>query len=394
MRAFLLIIHRWAGLTIALALVVAGVTGAFLPYQRELSGWLAADTWQIEKPSPSAALLSGTELAKRVQTETGGVVSYIPLSPSADRAHVVFVSPSMTGPALNYDQVFVDPYSGDIRAQVRYGDLRDGAVNFMPFLISVHYSLAAGERGRFIMGVAALIWLGMSLVGVALSLPKMSGGIGSLVRRWKPAWKIRRNAGPAVMTHDFHRATGLWIWPFMLVFAWSAVAFNLDPLHASVQRFFGAEGLYLPVENPAPATGTPMSWEEAIAHGERLMQAEAARNGFAVRAPEALSHAPYANAYGYYARTSLDEPSEHGATVVWFDQVSGAQLSFGKPFGSTSADALDKTVRILHTADGLGWPYRIFVSLYGLLTATMATAGVVLWFRRSKRTPRIAPVLT
>src|SRR5690606_17733984 len=110
--------------------------------------------------------------------------------------------------------------------------------------------------------------------------------------------------------------------------------------------------------------------------------------------PEALSLAPSANAIGYYARTSLDEPSENGSTVVWFDQVSGAQLGFGKPYGSTAADAIDKTVRVLHTADGLGWPYRVFVSLFGLLTAGMAIAGVVLWVRRSRRLPNVVPALS
>ena len=42
------------GLTIALALVVTGLTGAILPYQRELSQWLAADIWQVERPAPAA----------------------------------------------------------------------------------------------------------------------------------------------------------------------------------------------------------------------------------------------------------------------------------------------------------------------------------------------------
>ena len=137
-----------------------------------------------------------------------------------------------------------------------------------------------------------------------------------------------------------------------------------------------------------------MSWERAIAHGEQLMAREAERGGFDVYRPEALSLAPYANAIGYYARTSLDEPSENGSTVVWFDQVSGAQLGFGKPYGSTAADAIDKTVRVLHTADGLGWPYRVFVSLFGLLTAGMAVAGVVLWVRRSRRLPNRVPALS
>src|SRR5690606_3525249 len=120
-----------------------------------------------------------------------------------------------------------------------------------------------------------------------------------------------------------HRAAGLWIFPAMLVFAWSAVAFNLDQVHTPVQRAFGAQGLYRPVTNPLPAPGVPMTWETAVEVGERLMNEEAARRGFEIRGPEALSLNPYAGVTGYYARTSLDGPTQNGSTAVWFDQVSG-----------------------------------------------------------------------
>jgi uncharacterized iron-regulated membrane protein len=387
-RKFLLIMHRWAGLSIALALVVTGITGAILPWQRELSHWLAPEVWRVAPPAPTATPLPGLELARRVEAQTGGRVSYIPLSPRPDLAQALFVSPAPDAGPLGYDEVFVDPYSGRIRAQVTYADLADGPVNLMPFLSSFHYSLAAGEWGRLALGVAAALWLLIALAGLLLTLPRRSLRAGGFLRRWRPAWTLRRRRGASVLTHDVHRAGGLWLWPVMLIFAWSALAFNLEPVHAPVQRFLGAEGLYRPPHNPSPDPGAAMRWERAEATGQRLMANEAAERGFTVLRPEALSLAPYAAAIGYYARTTLDLPSEQGSTVVWFDQASGRPLAFGQPFGGTAADAVDKTVRILHTADGLGWPYRIFVSLFGLATAALAVAGVLLWLRRSRARPQ------
>lgn len=383
MRIFLLILHRWAGLTLAFVLVVTGLTGAILPFQRELGVWIAAEVWSVEKPDPSAQPLSGIELARRVEAETGGVVSYIVLAPDPTRTQAIFVSERPEGPVLDYEEVFVDPFTGEIRAKVRYADLRDGAVNVMPFLVSFHYSLSAGEWGRLAMGLAALVWFIEALVGLGLSFPRKARNLGQALRRWGPAWTVRREQGTLVVTHDLHRAAGLWVWPVMLVFAWSAMAFNLDAVHAPVQRLLGAEGLYQPVVNPAPAAGEPMSPEQAALVGARLMEQEAERRGFTIRGPEALSFNPYAQVTGYYARTSLDGPTENGSTAVWFDQVSGRLISFRPPFGETAADAVDKTARMLHTADFFGWPYRIFVSLFGLLTAIMAIAGVILWWRRS-----------
>lgn len=381
MRPILLITHRWAGLTIALAMVVTGLTGAILPFQRELRVLLAPEIWKVESPGPSATTMSGIELARHVENETGGTVSYIQLVPDPGHAQSIFVAPRPGGPPLDFEQVFVDPYTAEIRARVRFADLRDGAVNVMPFLISFHYSLAAGRWGQFVLGIAAFVWLLTSICGLVLTLPRKEGsGFGG---RWLSAWRVRRKQGAHALNYDLHRATGLWLLPAMIVFAWSAMAFNLPQVHEPVQRMFGAQGLYAPVANPMPSPGTPMAREEAAETGARLMAQEARQRGFTVHEPAALSFNPYSQVIAYYARTSLDGPTEQASTAVWFDHVSGRQVAFRPPFGSTTADAMDKTFRMLHTAALFGGPYRIFVSLFGLLTAGMAIAGLLLWLRRT-----------
>lgn len=384
MRSILLIIHRWAGLTIALAMIVTGLTGAILPFQRELRVLLAPDIWKVEPPSGTTTTLSGIELAREVEKQTGGTVSYIQLVPDTAHAQSIFVAPRPGGPPLDFEQVFVDPYTAEIRARVRFADLRDGAVNVMPFLISFHYSLAAGRWGQLVLGIAAFVWLLTSIAGLVLSLPrKGAGGTSGFWQRWGPAWRIRHKQNNHTLNYDLHRASGLWFFPMAIVFAWSAMAFNLSQVHEPVQRFFGGQGLYTPVANPMPTPGTPMPREEAAATGARLMEREAQRRGFQIREAGALSFNPYSQVIGYYARTSLDGPARQGSTAVWFDQVSGRQLAFRPPYGTTKADAVDKTFRMLHTAALFGGPYRIFVSLFGLVTAGMAIAGVLLWLRRT-----------
>lgn len=391
MRHWVHIFHRWLGLTIAAALVVTGLTGAILPFQHEITDWVAPDIMGVTQPKDGAAALSGLELARKVESETGAQVSYIALSPRTDRALAVFVSPAPGQPAPAFNEVFIDPNSGALTGAVNYGALSEHRVNLMPFVLSVHYTLAAGQTGRTVLGIAALLWLVMSLTGLILSLPAAANSVQAFFRRWKPAWLVRTDKGSTVLVHDVHRASSLWIWPLMLVFAWSAVAFNLPQVHVPVQRALGAEGLYPLVTNPSPAQGDVMTWETAVANGEKLMAKEAKARGFSIYGPTALSLAPYANAMGYYARTTLDNPSNHGSTVVWFDQVSGEQIGFGAPFGFTAADASEKALHILHTADGLGWPYRVAVSLFGLTTAGSAIAGVLLWYRRLRRKARPAP---
>ena len=43
MRAFWTVVHRWMGLTVALFLIVAGLTGAVISWDHEIDEWLNAD---------------------------------------------------------------------------------------------------------------------------------------------------------------------------------------------------------------------------------------------------------------------------------------------------------------------------------------------------------------
>ena len=386
MRRALVVVHRWAGLTIALVLVVAGITGAVLPYDEVLNHMLARQTWRATPPAPGARPLSGIELMRRVESQTGAVVRYMPLQLDPDFAAGVFVRPMRGRPSIDFDEVIADPYTGAVRRKVLYGRLSDGSVNVIPFLLQLHYSLAAGPLGSSIFGLAALIWVLVCIVGFYLTLPARRYWKAWL-RLWRPAWSVRTHAGLRTLLYDTHRAGGLWIWPILLVFAWSAVAFNLPQVHDPVNRLFGGLGLYEPPANPHPGEGIPMSLESAVARGETLMLQQSRKLAFTIERGYALTLDPRAHAIGYYARTSLDRPVEHqGSTLVWFDAIDGHFLGFQPPFGSTPADRADKWIRELHVAGVFGPLYRIFVSLIGLMTAAVSLTGVILWARRQTLT--------
>ncbi len=378
----MVVAHRWAGLTIAMVLVVAGATGAVLPYDADLNHWAAPKLWGAAPPAPGVQPLSGIELMRRVEHQTGAVVSYMPLRLDPHFAEGVFVAAKPGHARLNFDEVIADPYSGAVRRKVLYGRLADGRVNVIPFLLQLHYSLAAGPAGSLTFGLAALVWVFVCILGFYLTLPPHNVW-SAWLKLWRPAWSVRTGAGFRALLYDTHRAGGLWLWPIMLVFAWSAVAFNLPQVHDPVNRALGGRGLYEAPANLHPAEGEPMSLEAAVARGQALMSEEAGRRGFTIERGYALTLSPRAHAIGYYARTSLDHPAEEqGSTLVWFDAVDGRFLGFQPPFGTTIADGIDKWFRELHVAGVFGLPYKILVSLVGLMITALSLAGVILWVRR------------
>jgi uncharacterized iron-regulated membrane protein len=294
-------------------------------------------------------------------------------------------------PALGYDEVFADPYTGQVRKRVQYGRLSEGPVNFAPFILSLHYSLAAGRWGSLAFGAAALVWFFTSIVGFCLSLPRPAPGSGasgeswpqgSWLRRWAPSWTVRLDAGPTALNFDLHRAAGTWLWPVLLVFAWSAMAFNLPQVHDPAVRLLGGEGLY----NTPPALGpvsAPMPLDAALARGRVLMAEQARERGFQVRGDYAIDRRPEANLVGYYAHTTLDGPTDQAGALVWFTADTGKLLAFQPPHGPTRTDAADWWSQRLHEAHVFGLPYRLFVSLLGIVVAGLGVTGIVAWVGRT-----------
>ncbi len=388
-RQLWVILHRWAGLSIALFLVIAGITGAVLPFEEELTFASRPDAAYAAPPRPGARPLDGMTIAERVERATGAAVPFVTLNVPDDHVVRMFVASRPGGPALPYDVVWADPYTGQVRLTYRWGGLSDGLVNVVPFLYSLHYGFIAGDWGRWAFGIAALVWTIDCFVGFYLTWPVRRvphRGAASWLARWRPAWRIRR-AGGYKLVFDLHRAGALWLWPMLFVFAWSAVALLLPQVEQPVMRIFGAEQAYQPPALARPLAAPPVVMRDAIQRGTAAFGQIGARQGFAVERMTGISYDPASGLYRLMARTSLDASDAAGLTTLWLDGRTGRAVRFDPPQGRTSADAFVTWTEYLHMADVFGLPYRILVSLFGFAVTMLTVTGVLIWTR--KRSARL-----
>lgn len=378
----------------ALFLIVAGTTGALLPWQEALTLAGRPMLSRAAPPAAGARPLDGITLAERVERQTGGRVPYVPLDTAPDHVAMLDVAAASGRPAPGYDRVWADPYSGAVRLRYRQGVLADGAQNIMPFLYDVHRSLALGAWGTWALGIAALIWTIDCFVGFYLTLPRPRRGVAAIGparrgwwARWLPSWTLRRRVRGHKRTFDLHRAGGLWLWPLLFVFAWSSVGFNLSVIQAPVMRAFGATD-YAELPSLARPVDTPTVDRRAgLAIGRDLMRAEAKRRGFTIGKDGLLAYDPATGAYTYRARTSLDASQERAATGLRFSGITGRLLLFDPPQGRSAADTAMSWFYMLHMAQVFGLPYRLFVSASGLAVAALSVTGILIWMK--KRSARL-----
>ncbi|MET0534580.1 MAG: PepSY-associated TM helix domain-containing protein [Steroidobacter sp.] len=399
-RQVWVITHRWAGLSLALFLTVVGLTGALMAFYDEIESLIAPQLHIAQPPSAQTEPLDSLELREKVRAAyPGAVINYLPLKSEPGkviRLDIRRIDPATgrIGPwSPTIDEVFVDPYTGRVIAHRLWGDISQGAVNVMPFIYRLHYTLLADKTGRYILGIAALIWVLDTFIGFYLTLPawrarqqnSTANNGPSWWSRWKPSWLVRWTGGETKLTFDLHRAGGLWIWPMLFVFAWSSVYFNLREVYDPVMRMFGAEKLLDGVATLARPRHEPqLDFAAATAHGRELAKSEAAQRGLTIEpdGASALSHRPAVGAYVYYFSTDRDFTIRGGRSLVIFDSDSGALKKIMLPQGANGANTFTEWMIALHMARVGGLPYRIAVTLIGLLVTTLSVTGVLIWMRK------------
>ena len=94
-------------------------------------------------------------MAERAQT----------LAPEARLGYIVYAEPDQVkayfeedATPLNFDEIYLDPWTGQELGRRRRGDLSQGLINLMPFIYSLHWRLAMGDFGQWLLGIIAIMW--------------------------------------------------------------------------------------------------------------------------------------------------------------------------------------------------------------------------------------------
>jgi len=389
LRATALWLHRWVGLVISVFLIVAGVTGSVLAFFHDLDAALNPELFHVEPPGPGAPLLDPLELHARIQRDL----------PSGQRLEGVLLD-LHEGESVNYyideRENFFDPYTGRLLGSRHFGDISEGKKSFLTFIYMLHFTLALGDVGLWLFGVIAVLWTIDCFVGAYLTFPVAVPAARAVKRaswlsRWLPAWLLKTNQLFALV-FTWHRASGLWVWGILLVFAWSAVSLNLydqvyDPL---------MNRLLPRVEEPElpeliPPRQTPeLALPAALERGRALMADEATRRGFRVIEEKYIGYDPERGVYSYNVESTLDIGPRLAETTLGFDGDDGRPLSFHSPTTDGARTRLDRWLVALHfgTVREGGIVYRAFVCLLGLVVTLLSVTGIWIWWRkRKKRAP-------
>ncbi|HXW70657.1 MAG TPA: PepSY-associated TM helix domain-containing protein [Methylocella sp.] len=388
-RPFFVWLHRWTGLAMAGFLIFEGLTGSLLAFYSDLERLVSPQFYAT--PQPGVVPLDFATLAERakVLVPQGQVTGVGLLEP--DQAGISFIprkDPATGTPyELGFVELYLDPWTGEELGRRVSFDISQGLVNLMPFIYVLHASLQLGPTGLWILGVVALLWTLDCFVGFYLTLPVV---ITAFWDRWRPAWQIKRRAGFFRLNFDLHRASGLWLWPMLFIFAWSSVMFNLPSVYEWMTRELLDYSTPMHGSMTMPALTHPedqppkLDWRAAQAVGERLMAEQISEHGFTTGRSLSFSFDPFQGTYTYAVRSSLDVDEVRGNVAIVFDGDDGALRHSESPTGERSGNTVSAWLSALHLANVFGLPYRIFVCMLGLVITILSVTGVYIWWMKRR----------
>ncbi len=386
LRKFGVLLHRWLGLGVAAFLFIAGLTGAFISWDHELDAWLNP---QLFEPATQGEPLPVETLIARLEAEDPRLmVTFSPLEVEPGHALLVSVTGRIdpaTGKAfpLNFNQVALDPVTGDVQGRREWGAISLSRENLLPFLYKLHYTMhlpdvKGVELGMWFMGLVSIAWFLDCFIALYLSFPSW--------RAWRKSFAFRVGKGGYALNFDAHRSGGVWLWALLLLLAVTSISLNL-----------GNEVVRPVVNQISPLTPTPFETRPLRPLDQPIMptltrtrivelgKAEADRLGIAEPAGAVF----YGALQGIYGVGFYEPGNDHGDgglgnSWLYFDEKDGTLLGKHIPGTGSVGDVFMQAQFPLHSGRILGIPGRIFVSLLGLSVAILSVTGVVIWAKKRK----------
>jgi len=383
-RQILTLLHRWAGLFLAVFLFISGLTGAIISWDHELDEWLNPHLFERTSQGES---LSPLKLVDRLEaSDPRLLVTSLPLEPEPGYNLTLGVH-ARVDPATNelfdvdFNQIALDPASGEIRGTRMWGEISLSRENLLPFLYKLHYSMHIPdvfdiELGILFMGIVALVWTIDCFIALWISFPSLKSWAKSFTFRW------RQGSYKAIF--DLHRSGGVWIWGCLLILAVSSLSMNLyvevmRPLISMVSTLH-PDPFAQRTPNPHDEPIIPVIQRRQIIE---LASQEAQRRNWTTP----IGSMFYEPDYGIYGVTFHEPGEDHvdfglGNPWLYFDGQDGSYLGDRIPGSGSAGDIFLEAQFPLHSGRILGLPGRVMVSILGLLVAVLSITGVVIWQRK------------
>jgi len=380
-RQWLTRLHRWSGLFLLAFLLVAGITGGVLSFRWEIDRAINPHLFLV---APHAESMSYKALIDVVEQRfPDAIVSNVAIPKSSQDAAIVYIKSRMDAHAahihvpgmkssVEFNQIFVNPHSGEILGQRSTTRFVPTWENFVPDIARLHLSLFLDEVGAWLMGVSALVWFFTTFMGLVLTWPAAWRSL----RSWKPLMSLRMKRGSYKLNYDLHRTVNLIMLPILVVVAFTSIYLNLPGLVRPVVGTFSQlfDSAVVPSAGHMDLATPKVPVEQVIATARDTL-------------PGARVHSVGQDfVKGLYSvRMQLpDDVSPTGNNTVYLRMTDGQVVFQRKAQDASGGDVFSAWQYPLHTGSAFGLIGQCLILLGAIALLIMCVTGFNVWLRKRR----------
>ncbi len=362
--------HWLLGLVAGFVLVIVGVSGALLSYEKEIMGLMNQKSFRIEataneKLSPDVLLNAFKEKHPNLSVLGLRILS----DPNISTAVLVQGQKEGGKNMLNY---YINPYTAELLPEVR-GDA------FFRVVLEVHRRLLLGEVGKQIVAASTVALLILSFSGIYLYW-------GSIRKSLKSSLSINFKAKGRGFLYKLHSALGLWGILFFVLISLTGLTWSYEWYRSSLYRMVGVE---MPQHGMKPFGKKSSSSSMKSGQTEVDMLLSQAWELFETTVKGeyrvALFRLPDGRGKVDFTYMDKDAPHSRAFNTLSLNVKEGTVLSHIRYDDKSLAEQMMSSMLPLHSGEFFGWGGRFLIFLSSLSMVLFGVTGLMLYLDRRKK---------
>lgn len=358
-------IHMILGFTAGFVLLVVGVTGAILSFEKEIIKFINKNSYEVFVPNE--VKLSTKELLEKLQEKLPEAkINSLSFSSDVNSSVIINVAGKGEGKeAKRGKSYYINPYTAEILPEIK-------GKAFFSLILDLHRRLMLGEVGKQVVAISTISLIILSLSGLYIYWGRVRR---AFFRSLTFSFKHHGRAFLSTM----HSSIGMWVLPFYLLVSLTGLYWSYDWYNATLYKISGVEKSQrnMPLQMQKGSTEPNFDdYQKAVELFNVLIQKEYSDAN--IRFPQKGS---------VYSFSYLDVDSAHyrARNTLELDINSNQIVKHERYEDKPLNQKLMSSILPLHTGEYFGLIGQIGMFLASFFMLLFTVTGLMLYLKRHKK---------
>ncbi len=374
-KTFWFQLHWFLGFVFGALLLIIGLSGAILSYEKEIMNVINKDTYTVQVPQ-NQERLNEAEILK-IFNEENPTKKINSISFSSDLGKSVSINVVKEGERRGVD-LYLNPYTAEVLPELVGKD-------FFMFFFKLHRWLTLTDENQVIgkqaVALATIAAIFLTIGGIVVYFPRIKNGF---VKSFTFSFKQKNRAFLSTM----HGAIGMWVVPFFLLMCFTGLYWSYDWYRSAMFTVFQVEQpkRVAPIQATNQQTKTDNKEEKSISYDDITSSIEIFNKNVIKKYQNATLKLDSSKS-GTYTISYLFEDATHfrESNTMEINPIEKSVIKDEKYENKKLNEKIMSSILPLHSGEYFGWFGKLTYFISSALMALFVITGYMLYYDRWKK---------